>query len=139
MKTASLPETEGRELLSAGFATILRLCQTCVNSPSTASSQLLASSVALIKSLSEATSHSGELLHVRWNPRDWTDSVVRSLFTSPATPVTFSLHAALIRSMLTLVKTPTLRPAFVRDSREVIEALTTKVSLLSSLFFSSPR
>jgi hypothetical protein len=133
MKAASLPETEGRELLTAGFATALRLAETCANEvtrtegASTYATKLLLSTLAIIGTLSTATSHSAENLRLPWRPEEWTDAFVRCLAATGASVATFPLHAAVMKAILTLAKTPTLRPSVRRNRRHLVEALASKV------------
>lgn len=138
MKTASITETEGRELLTSGFVTAIRLAKTCADevtsgtSASPGTTKLLTSTLAILTSLSTATSHSSETLRVAWRPEDWAETFVRCLSTTPARTATFPLHAAMIRAILTLAKTPTLRPALRKNNRLLVEALASKVRSTSS-------
>jgi hypothetical protein len=134
MKTASITETEGRELLTSAFVTTLRLAQTCAyeiastrTTPS-ATIELLISTLSIVAALSEATSHAPENLRVAWNPEEWTRALVSCLNAAPASPAVFGLHAAIIRSILGLTKTPTLRPSLKKNNRILVESLTSKVS-----------
>jgi hypothetical protein len=138
MKAASLPETEGRELLTSGFATALQLAERCASEVTTTKGtsrsaiELLLASLDIIATLSKASSHSDETLQLPWQPEAWTDSFVRCLEATRASVSSFALHAAIVSAILTLAKTPSLRPAVKRNRRHLVEALASKVSELSS-------
>lgn len=133
MKAASLPEMEGRELLTAGFATALRLAETCAKQATAKKAgtgeevALLLETLAILGVLSNATSHSSELLPLTWLAEEWTDSLLLCLEASPAAVASFPLHSAIVKSILTLSKTPALHPPIARNRRRLVEALTSKL------------
>lgn len=138
LKAASLPETEGRELLTSGFATALRLAERCANEvinttgPTLAPTKLLMASLSTIFTLSAASLHSDETLQLAWDPEAVTDAFVRCLQKSEAKVSLFSAHAAIISAILTLAKTPNLQPPLRRNRRPLVEALASKVSAVIS-------
>lgn len=139
MKTASLPETEGRELLTSGFTTVLLLSETCASAVASGNDRagsLLSATLAIISTLSEATAHASDFLELAWKPEAWSDVLVRCLGASPATPAAFPLHAAVIHAILTLAHTPSLRPALQKNRRPLIEVLTSKVRFWALPFLS---
>lgn len=135
MKAASLPETEGRELLTAGFATALRHAETCAKeiadtkeaSMTRGATELLLATLATIATLSAATAHSDDTLLLPWKSEAWTDALVRCLIAEEASVAAFPLHAAIVNVILTLVRTPALKPAVQRNRRHLVEALASKV------------
>lgn len=130
MKTASLPETEGRELLTSGFATAVRLAETCAGAlagGNASASALLLSTLAIISSLADATAHSDEQLELTWKPEEWTDALVKCLAVAPARPAAFPVHAAIVKGILTLAQTESIRPGLQKNRRVLVEALTSKV------------
>jgi len=133
MKAASLPEMDGRELLTAGFATALRLAETCAKQVTDRQAGtgdeagLLLGTLEIVGVLSTATSHSAELLALKWEAQDWTDSLLACLEAGSATVSSFALHSAIIKSILTLSKTPALHPPITRNRRRLVEALTSKL------------
>ncbi|KAM0754971.1 hypothetical protein T439DRAFT_284317 [Meredithblackwellia eburnea MCA 4105] len=148
MKTASLPETEGRELLTAGFGTAMRLagkCAAAVTEGKNEAKGLLAASLKIIAVLADATAHSahatigsvtgaveedgkpGLTLELAWHPDRWAETFVKCLSVEQASPINFPLHAALIKTILTLAETPNLSPPLAKGRRGLIEALTSKL------------
>ncbi|KAI5481667.1 cellular morphogenesis-related protein [Pseudohyphozyma bogoriensis] len=135
MKTASLPETEGREFLIAGFVSAMRLAATCsgVVSSNTKSldgglvGELLIRTLGIIETLAAATAHSKDNLALDWNPDEWVNGFVKCLATSPSNSKIFPLHSAIINSILTLAGTPTIQPALQKGRRSLVEALTSKL------------
>lgn len=136
MKTASITETEGRELLASAFVSALRLAKTSADALVSEDEQenhdgitsLLSTILSVISALSAATSHSSDTMRVAWKPEEWVASFVRCLESSKATPTNFSHHSGIIRVILTLVRTPALRPSLKRNQRILVESLTAKVS-----------
>lgn len=129
MKTALIPELEGRELLAAGFATVLRLARGCITRRSRQESDrtLLVEALGLLQPLSLASTYSDELLPIAWDSSAWMAGFIAFLVQDPAGVASFGLHAEVIRSILTLAGTETLRPAVTRNERSVVQALTDKV------------
>jgi hypothetical protein len=135
MKSASLPETEGREILASGLATILRLIERCAKEiaavPAGASildvERLLITSLETVYMLSDATAHSNDTLQLPWRVEEWTRHLIRCLNAFPASVGRFSLHSNIVSAILTLSKTPTIQPPLRRNQRALIEALTAKV------------
>ncbi|KAL8286531.1 hypothetical protein RQP46_004548 [Phenoliferia psychrophenolica] len=135
MKTASLPETEGRELLTSAFSTALRLAETCskalASGPTSdlegGASELLLSTLSIIASLAEATTHSTVPIEIEWRPEEWTDALVRCLEVAPARPAAFAVQAAIVKGVLTIAQTSTIRPGLQKNRRSLVEALTSKL------------
>lgn len=135
MKTASLPETEGREILASGFATTIRLIERCAAIVASSNAvptsdivQLLLASLSTIYVLSDATSHSNDTVQLPWRVDDWTNRLMSCLESSPASVEAFELHSTIVSVILTLAKTPALQPPLRRNRRPLIEALAAKVS-----------
>lgn len=133
MKTALIPETDGRELLVAGFGTVLRLALRCSqqlqeSTPTPALVQLLLSTLSLVGIFSNAASYSPETLLVDWSPQEWIVSFMKTLSIDPASPTAFPLHSAIVQAILTLARTSTLSPIVEKNERSVVQALTDKVS-----------
>ena len=136
MKTALLSETDGRELLIAGFATVLRLALRCStqlqeSTTSPALIQLLLSTLGLVGIFSNAASFSPETIFVDWSPQDWIDSFVATLSIGSTSPASFPLHSAIVQAILTLSRTTTLSPMVEKNERSVVQSLTDKVSYSS--------
>lgn len=136
LKAASLPETEGRELLTSGFATALRLAERCADEvvatkqgePTKPSTALLMSALDTIFALSAASMHSDQALQLDWKPEKLTTALVRCLQGAKATVSLFPSHAAIVLIITTLANTPNLQPALKRNQRPLVEALASKVS-----------
>lgn len=134
MKTASLPETEGREILASGIATVLRLIERCATELAAQPpnqieglQQLLIASLETLFILSDATAHSDDLIQLPWQVDSWTRHLMRCLKAAPASVSQFPLHSNIISAILTLSKTPTIHPPLRRNQRALIEALSSKV------------
>lgn len=138
MKTASVPEMQGRELLASGFTTALRLARTCAEVLSGSEhgkgngkggvAALLLATLTVIDTLAGATAYSAEDVVLRWHPDEWADAFVKCLRGGKAGTETWKLHKAMIMALLTLGGTPTIRPGLKRGRRSLVEPLTSKVS-----------
>lgn len=133
MKTAVIPDTDGRELLSAGFATVLRLAQACAKDGAELDRSLLPASLRLLETLAEAAGHSDQVLGVNWLPFEWTGTFIALLGREDASTKNFEVHSVIIRSMLVLSKMPTLSPEMELNDRSLVQSLTDKVSHSLSL------
>ncbi|GAA6058598.1 hypothetical protein JCM10212_004009 [Sporobolomyces blumeae] len=136
VKTASLPEVEGRELLAGGVSTALRIVEIVARRTGESSSRddekhstrlLLAAADVLAPLLSAAATTNPDVLRISWSPRDWTEAVMQGLARSKATVSTFPRHAALVKLVLKITETTTIRPALPRGSRDMVEALGSKL------------
>ncbi|KAK4051842.1 hypothetical protein OIV83_002547 [Microbotryomycetes sp. JL201] len=130
MKSASLPEVEGREILASGFVTVLRLVQNSTSvaghSPSAGGSLVIAS-INLIFVLADATAQSGDPLQLPWSPEQWTTALVKYSDSWPASCAAFPLHSVIASSISTLSKVNAIRPTVKRNQRSLISALLSKL------------
>lgn len=143
MKSASLPETDGRELLAGGLGAVLRIVQGCagrladadtVSEGSGVSSQrdLLLATASTLGALVQlsASSEAGvpPLIIPSWSPDAWTEALLRCLSASPASVANFELHSTVVRTILEVAsQKEALQPALRAQRRELIEALSSKV------------
>ncbi|CEQ42798.1 SPOSA6832_04666 [Sporobolomyces salmonicolor] len=133
VKAASLPETEGRELLAAGLATALRLVEACAKQVGQSADgdagtrELLLSAIRIVEQLAVASGEVEDELHLPWQPVGWTDSLIGCLSASRAIVANFTLHSSIIKLVLTLTKASRLRPPLRGDRRPLIEALASKL------------
>ncbi|GAA5963888.1 hypothetical protein JCM21900_003967 [Sporobolomyces salmonicolor] len=133
VKAASLPETEGRELLAAGLATALRLVEACAKQVGQSADgdvgarELLLSAIRIVEQLAVASGEVEDELHLPWQPEGWADSLIGCLSASRATVANFTLHSSIIKLVLTLTKASRLHPPLRGDRRALIEALASKL------------
>ncbi|KAM0788392.1 hypothetical protein ACM66B_001530 [Microbotryomycetes sp. NB124-2] len=130
MKSASLPEVEGREILASGFVTVLRLVQSCTSlqtAVEASSSSVMIASLNLVFVLADATSQSGDPLQLPWNPTEWTTALIRFLDSKPASCVAFPLHSVIASSILALSKDNAIQPTVRRNQRPLTSALLSKL------------
>ncbi|BGP14202.1 hypothetical protein JCM10213v2_002145 [Rhodosporidiobolus nylandii] len=143
MKSASLPETDGRELLAGGLAAALQIVQAVAERLAASAGQqarelplrelLLASIPALdvlleIASSADESGASPSLPAFPWSPEAWGGALLGCISAFPAHVAHFELHSTLIRSMLDVAsKTSALRPALRVDRRDMVEKLGSKL------------
>lgn len=135
MKSAPLGDINGQHLLTSAFSTTLRIAKICVQAVIDSSdsetiaisTQLLASTFTVLSSLSAASLHSLSSIRVDWNPDEVTNIFIKCIEKSKASVEAFPLHSTIVKSVLTLSKTPTLRPSMKKNQRTLVEGLTSKV------------
>ncbi|GAA6000168.1 hypothetical protein JCM10207_007887 [Rhodosporidiobolus poonsookiae] len=140
MKSASVPETEGRELLAGGLGATLKLVHHCAeriaraesDADRTAARQLLLAAVPALELLvdlaSESSSEPAPLHLSSWSPEKWTGALVDCLSAFPASVANFELHATIIRTILALSSSAdALQPTLRVTERSLLDALTSKL------------
>ncbi|GAA5887198.1 hypothetical protein JCM6882_002446 [Rhodosporidiobolus microsporus] len=143
VKAASLPETEGRELLAAGIASVLRTMQAWAQSlvraddaardEATSPRQVFLEAVTVLERLvqlgaTDADVPSSPHLVLAWSPGTWLDGVVRCFTSVPATILNFDLHSAIVRSIVAISDSSgALHPAPSAGTRTVMAALVSKL------------
>ncbi|GAA6010233.1 hypothetical protein JCM11491_005403 [Sporobolomyces phaffii] len=131
VKSASLPEVEGRELLAGGIAAALRIVRQAAeglykNHGVSPSPVLLATTSVLDLLLSSATTSADEV-RIAWNPDEWIESLTNGSDATPTSISSFPLHSSLVRLTLNLAQADTLRPSLNRARERVTEALACKL------------
>ncbi|KAK4703671.1 hypothetical protein P7C70_g2546, partial [Phenoliferia sp. Uapishka_3] len=132
MKTTSLPETDGRELLTSGFGTAMRLVAICASSllsdpPFEGTRSVLLSTLSLLTALSSATQQSPSVLHLVWKPEEWSDGLIKCLNGSKASKDNFGVHQGIVKGVLVMGALETVRPRLGKNRRGLVEALASKL------------
>lgn len=134
MKSASLPEVDGRALLAAGLSAAFEIVEACVAEPhADAPATFTLNAVKLLTRLHEVVLDSDTSgVDVVWQPADWINSVAAFIASTRANPSTFRIDAALVKLLLDLAATQGLRPPAKVDRRSVVEVMAKKVGKPSS-------
>ncbi|SCV67868.1 BQ2448_5479 [Microbotryum intermedium] len=117
MKTASLPETEGRELLASGLASTTRLIQAC----------LLLDSFGVLLALFVVTESLETHINVAWEPEKWAKSVVQALERTETTIGNFGIFGCVVWGLSTVILAKNVRPTVSRNQREWLEKIAAKL------------
>ncbi|GJN87072.1 hypothetical protein Rhopal_000017-T1 [Rhodotorula paludigena] len=129
MKSASLPEVDGRALLAAGLSAAFEIVQACVAEPhANAPATFTLTAVKLLTRLHEVVldlDTSG--VDVVWQPTDWINSIAAFIASTRANPATFRIDAALVKLILDLAAAQGLRPPAKVDRRSVVEVMAKKL------------
>ncbi|SCZ93044.1 BZ3500_MvSof-1268-A1-R1_Chr6-2g08425 [Microbotryum saponariae] len=137
MKTASLPETEGRELLASGLASTTRVIQACVEPNSrlgdaqsryqTNGGKLLLDSLRVLLSLFVVTESLDTQIKVAWEPETWAKSVVGALERTETTMANWGIFGCVVWGLSTVMTGKNVRPTLKRNRRDLLEAIAAKL------------
>ncbi|KDE03256.1 hypothetical protein MVLG_06250 [Microbotryum lychnidis-dioicae p1A1 Lamole] len=137
MKTASLPETEGRELLASGLASTTRVIQACVEpNPRLGDAQsryqanggkLLLDSIGVLLSLYVVTESLDTQIKVAWEPETWAKSVVRALERTETTMANWGIFGCVVWGLSTVMTSKNVKPTLKRNRRDLLKAIAAKL------------
>ncbi|GAA5936298.1 Dop1p [Sporobolomyces koalae] len=129
VKSASLPEVDGHELLVGGISTALRIVGQAANpvtsdtDPSTAAS-FFQEAIRILELLLDSTTHQA---YIAWSPSEWIDSMLRVLDGTAVTVSNFPLHSAIIRVALDLAQSPAVQPNLEQARKRITRALASRL------------
>ncbi|GAA5884793.1 hypothetical protein JCM16303_007269 [Sporobolomyces ruberrimus] len=132
VKSASLPEVEGHELLAGGIAAALRIFELVVssldeNSATESTTSLLAASASVAKLLLQAAASSAKVVRIGWKPEEWMQSLMAGTNAIAVSVPNFRLHSILTHLALDVNQTTVLEPSVNRNRLALTEALATKL------------
>lgn len=127
IKHASLPETEGGELLASGLGTALALVRAASTSTDKGSTKLVVRTCDIVRELASLTSHCNETLRIAWDPKEWSRQLLHAIQSGSTDTESFAAHAALIRTIISIQKTPTITPSIPPKTRRIIDICAGKL------------
>ncbi|GAA5879237.1 hypothetical protein JCM8547_003940, partial [Rhodosporidiobolus lusitaniae] len=141
IKSASLPETDGRELLAGGIVAVLRIVQHCAERVGTSGSadeetrtsarNLLLAAVPVLDTLVDVASTSSTdaqpLKLPEWDPASWTSSLLRALSGFSPSVANFPLLSGIVKTILNVsTRDGALQPGLRAETKTVVEPLVAK-------------
>lgn len=131
VKSASLPEVEGRELLAGGIASSLRMVERASatlsrNSDASLSAYLL-STISLASLLVDTAGAALDELRIAWTPETWFKALVTGSDATGVSISNFPLHSALVGLALKLTQSEVLEPRSSENRDKLSESLASRV------------
>ncbi|GAA5982369.1 hypothetical protein JCM11641_006959 [Rhodosporidiobolus odoratus] len=140
VKAASLPETDGRELLTGGLSSVLHVLQASARRLASPRQEDHEASRAIFRSAAtalhllldlisppEAANTAAPLLP-DWSPDGWMNALTECLAAYPASVANFGLHCSVIRTILKMSSQgTTMRPNLETTKRSCMEILASKL------------
>ncbi|GAA5992102.1 hypothetical protein JCM5350_006348 [Sporobolomyces pararoseus] len=131
VKSASLPEVEGRELLaggtSAGLRIIERAAQDLARNSQPGLPAFILATTSLLDLLIDSASRSSTEVRIAWNPEKWFESVVEGVQAVTVSISNFLLHSELVTFALKVTRVKNLQPSLSGGREHLTESLASKL------------
>lgn len=134
LKSASLPHFESFELYISIFQSLLRLIGRCAqlfrdkdnDDGREQIAALLSTALATLQVFLDISNDATHHRVVSWHSNEFVDEILACVGATAATPANFALDAQVTTTILSLAKSPVLKPQLRRDRRDMIDALSSK-------------